>query len=149
MRMPRIMNQKTQTQIRTRTKNKNILYPELSYIIYGLLYKVHNKLGRFRNEKQYADALEQLLKENGINYKRELALPQSFKGERARRNVLDFIIEDKIILELKAKRLITKEDYYQTRRYLSSYKKKLGIIANFRQVSLAPKRVLNTELLKT
>ena len=131
-----------------KTRSTNIFYPDLSYKLYGLLYKVHNQLGRFRNENQYADALEQLFKENNINYIRELPLPQSFEGEKAGRNIPDFIIEDKIILDIKAKRLITKEDYYQMRRYLVSYKKKLGILVNFRQISISPKRILNTELLK-
>ena len=129
-------------------KKKNIFYPRLSYTINGLFYKVHNQLGRFRNEKQYADAFEELLKESKIKYTRERSLPLSFKGEQPRRNIPDFIIEDKVIVDLKAKRLITKEDYYQMRRYLASYKKELGILVNFRQTSLAPKRVLNTELLK-
>jgi len=127
------------------TKNKNIIYPSLSYLIYGLLYKTHNPLGRFRNEKQYADAFEDLLKRNNISYKREARSSQSFGGERLGRNIPDFIIEDKIILDFKAKRLITKEDYFQMRRYLSSYRKKLGILVNFRQRSLTPKRVLNSE----
>ncbi len=129
-------------------KNKNIIYPKLSYTIYGLFYKVHNQLSRFRNEKQYADAFEELLKENKINYSREIPLPPSFKGEKERRNIPDFIIEDKIIIDFKAKRVITKEDYYQMQRYLSSYNKKLGILVNFRQPSLAPKRILNSKLLK-
>ncbi|MBU4369195.1 hypothetical protein KKG58_00345 [Patescibacteria group bacterium] len=61
------------------TKNKNILYPKLSYIIYGLLYKTHNQLNRFRNEKQYADAFEKLLKQNKIKYLREQSLsPDKF-----------------------------------------------------------------------
>jgi len=127
-------------------KNKNILYPELSYLIYGFLFKVHNSLGRFRNEKQYSDAFEEILKKDDVYYQREFRLPQSFRGERPGRNIPDFIIEDIIIVEFKAKRLITKEDYYQVRRYLSSYGKKLGILVNFRQKSLTPKRILNNEL---
>jgi len=124
--------------------NKNkILYPDLSYKIYGLCFKVHNDKGRFRSEKSYADALESVLKENNINYKREFALPSSFKGEQSRRNIPDFIIEDKVILDIKAKRIITKEDYYQMRRYLEAGRKKLGIIVNFRQKYLSPKRVAN------
>ncbi|MFQ6049527.1 MAG: GxxExxY protein [Candidatus Paceibacterales bacterium] len=129
-----------------RYRKRDLIHPKLSYLINGLLFKAHNSLGRFRNEKQYADALEELLKENGIRYQREVPLPKSFKGEKARRNIPDFLIDNKIILDIKAKRLITKEDYYQVRRYLVSYKKKLGIIINFRQRSLAPKRVLNTDL---
>ena len=45
----------------TNSTNK-LLYPELSYKIVGLLFNVHNNLGRFRNEKQYSDAIEQELK---------------------------------------------------------------------------------------
>lgn len=123
--------------------NKNILYPELSYKICGLCFTIHNNLGRFKNENQYADALEILLKENSISHVREKSLPISFQGERKRRNIPDFIIEDKIIVDLKAKRITTKEDYFQVKRYLDSYKKELGIIVNFRQKYIYPKRILN------
>jgi len=128
----------------TRMKSKDIIYAELSYLINGFSYKVHNQLGCYKNEKQYADALEHILQENNNSYKREFALPKSFKGEGLRRNIPDFIIEERIILDCKAKRLITKEDYYQMQRYLTSYNKKLGIIINFRQKSLHPKRIINS-----
>ncbi len=123
--------------------NKNILHQELSYKICGLCFSVHNKLGRYRNEKQYADAFENLLKEQKIDYVREKSLPVSFVGEAERRNITDFIIEDKIIVDFKAKRLITKEDYFQMKRYLVSYGKNLGLIVNFRQQYLYPKRIVN------
>lgn len=128
MRMPRI-------------KNK-LIFPELSYAVCGCCFDVHNSLGRFRNEKQYGDALEQRFAAKNISYTREFPLPESFNGEHSRRNIVDFLIEDKIILDLKAKRLITKEDYFQMKRYLAASGKKLGIIVNFRQKLLLPKRVL-------
>ncbi|NQU77376.1 GxxExxY protein [Candidatus Falkowbacteria bacterium] len=123
-----------------------VIYPELSYQVTGLLFKVHNELGRYRNEKQYADCLEEVLKENKIFYKREKALKRSFTGEKNNRNIPDFIIEDKIIIDAKAKRLITKDDYFQMKRYLVSCGKKLGIIVNFRQKYLTPRRVINSEI---
>ena len=86
-----------------------------------------------------------MLKKNKLIYKRENALLPSFEGEKGRRNVPDFIIDDKIVIDLKAKRMIGKEDYYQMLRYLSSSKKRLGIIVNFRQRYLQPKRVINSE----
>ncbi len=126
-------------------RNKDVVQPELSYLIYGFCFKVHNQLGKFRNEKQYADALEQLFKINQIPYEREKRLPESFDGEKSSRNIVDFLIDDTIVLELKAKRIITTEDYYQTKRYLVSCNKKLAIIVNFRQQYLMPKRVLNSQ----
>ena len=95
------------------------------------------------NEKQYADALEVLLKENKIDYLREKALPVSFLGEKERRNIPDFIIEDKVIIDLKAKFFISKEDYFQMQRYLESYRRELGLIINFRKKYIYPKRILN------
>ena len=126
-----------------RIKNKKLLYPELSYSICGLCFKVQNSLGRFRSEKQYGDALEELLKENKIPYNREVRLEASFTGERSGRNIVDFIVDDKVILELKAKRLLLKDDYFQVKRYLVSCNKELGILVNFRQKVLTPKRILN------
>lgn len=102
-----------------------LIYPELSYKINGVLFTVHNKLGRFCNEYQYSDAIEQHLKELGIQYKREAILPPSFKNEVKGRNKADFIIDDKIILEIKAKKFLTNEDYYQVKRYLSKFQEKI------------------------
>ena len=128
--------------------NKNLLYPELSYKLNGIFFKIHNELGRFRNEKQYSDAIEQLLKNEGVSYKREYNLPVSFSGEAKNRNVVDFLIEDKLILEIKAKTRVSNEDYYQVLRYLNSVNYELGLIVNFRRYHLVTKRVLNTALFK-
>lgn len=124
-------------------KKDKVLYPDLSYLIYGLCFKVHNELGPFRSERQYGDSLENLFKINNLNYTRESELPLSFDGEERRRNITDFVIENKIILEIKTKNMITKDDYYQIKRYLISSKKKLGILINFRRRTLQPKRILN------
>lgn len=75
-------------------KNK-IVYPELSYKITGILFRVRGEQGRFKNEKQYGDAIEAALKESGICYEREKVLPSSFLGELKGRNKIDFLIEGK------------------------------------------------------
>jgi GxxExxY protein len=124
---------------------KKILYPELSYKLTGFCFRVHKELGRFCREKQYSDRLEQFLKGNSIFYKREYDLgnldPKNLKG-----NKVDFLIENKIILEIKAKKFITKEDYNQMQRYLQNSGLELGMIVNFRNTYLKPKRVLNTKI---
>jgi GxxExxY protein len=124
----------------------NIIYKELSFFITGMLFKIHNELGRYKNEKQYADKFEFILKEKTVNYLREYNLPNSFLGEKNNRNRPDFIINDLIIIDFKAKTIITKEDYFQMQRYLTSYKKRLGIIVNFRQKYIKPKRIINPEI---
>ena len=123
-----------------------IVYPELSYKINGILFDIRKDQGRFCNEKQYCDAIEHYLKKYKIAYEREKVLPPFFDGEKIGRNKVDFLINGKIIIEVKAKRTINKDDYYQLRRYLNSLGIKLGILVNFRQRQVVPKRVLNSSV---
>ena len=124
-------------------KSDKVIFKNLSYSVVGLCFEAHNELGKYCKEKQYGDALEKKLKEAHIKYKRELIFPGT-------RNIIDFLIEDKIILELKAKETINKDDYYQVQRYLQMLKIKLGILINFRSQYLRPKRIvrIDTELHK-
>lgn len=108
-----------------------IVHEQLSYEINGLLYKTQNDLGRFGGEKQYGDYFETLLEEKGIEHQREYR----FTDQKIGRN---------LILEFKTKNFIDKEDYYQVQRYLATLNLELGIIVNFRQKRLVPKRVLNS-----
>jgi len=123
---------------------EGLIYKYLTYKINGILFNVQNDLGRYCNEKQFCDRIEYYLKKENINYKREKILPPSFEGERSGRNKVDFLIEEKLILEVKSKRFLTKEDYYQTQRYLHAFNIKLGILVNFRDLRIKPRRVLNS-----
>jgi GxxExxY protein len=121
-----------------------LIYPELSYKINGILFNVHNELGRFYNEKQYCDAIENRLKNLGLSYEREKILSPAFAEEMQGRNKTDFLVEDKIVLEIKTKKFLTRDDYYQVKRYLSVLNKKLGILVNFHRKYIEPKRILNS-----
>lgn len=125
-----------------------LLHKELTYEVRGILFKVHNELGRFKNEKQYCDAIEFLLKENKIPYKREFVLPTSFDGENKGRNKVDFFIADKIILEVKCVSFLNKEHYFQCQRYLNALDLDLALLVNFRAKYLAIRRILNHDRLK-
>jgi len=48
-----------------------VIYPELSYKLIGILFAVHNEIGRFYNEKQYCDAIEKYLQLFKITHERE------------------------------------------------------------------------------
>lgn len=113
-----------------------LIYKEESYEITGILFEVHNKLGRYCREKQYCDLIENKFKNK--NYKRE------FRVENTG-NITDFIFEDKIVIELKVKNRITKEDYYQLQRYLQATGMRLGLLVNFRDTYLKPIRVVRID----
>lgn len=121
-------------------KKSELIYPELSYTLNGICFSVHNELGSYAREKQYGDLLENKLKEIGISYKREY--PISDLG-----NIVDFLIDNKIILEIKAKRILLKEDYYQLQRYLQESHTKLGLLINFRNKYIKPVRIVKIDTL--
>ncbi len=120
-----------------------IIYKELSFLITGLLFKTHNALGRFGRERQYGDMFEKFLKEGKIDYEREKPLPVSGIDNQFT-NRVDFAINNKLLVELKAKPIVTKEDYYQMNRYLNASNYRLGMIVNFRNRYLKPIRVIRS-----
>ncbi|HBU07121.1 MAG TPA: GxxExxY protein [Candidatus Magasanikbacteria bacterium] len=117
---------------------EKLIYPDLSYKINGILFATHNELGPYAREKQIGDVIEKLLKEQEIPYLRECQIGNSG-------NVLDFIIDNKIILELKSKRFIIRADYEQTQRYLQATQLKLAILVNFRTQYLKPIRIVKID----
>ncbi len=124
-----------------------LLYADLTYTLRGILYSVHNDLGQYKNEKQYADAVGYLLQQKGINYEREKVLEATFFGEKSRRSQVDFLIESKIILELKTAPRFIRKDYQQCLRYVTSARVDLALLVNFRTDSCTIKRILNPDLL--
>lgn len=124
--------------IRITTNNKvseKVLHPELSYLITGILFSVHNELGPYAREKQYGDLIEEKLKESKITYEREFSLGNSG-------NVLDFLIDGKTILELKTARILTREHYRQIQNYLQQTELDLGLLVNFRNKYIKPSRII-------
>ena len=101
---------------------------ELSHILGGIFFEIHNELGRFCRERQYADALEEKCRERNITFQREY--PIEIAGRKS--NSADFIVEKRVIIEIKAKRILDKEDYYQVKRYLETTGVELGLLVNFR-----------------
>lgn len=108
----------------------------------GILFQVHNRLGGTFEEKYYQRAVEQLLIVNKLPYKKELKVNITFVEEQIGRYFLDFLIDDKIVLELKAVPNFLPIHFRQIRSYLKVKQLELGILANFRGEKLKYKRIL-------
>ncbi len=119
-------------------KGGELMYPELSYVLNGILFAVHNEVGLYGRKKQYGDLIEIKLKESNLSYVRECRISDTG-------NIVDFIIDNKIVLELKTKRILTKDDYEQTQRYLQQTQLKLGILVNFRNKYIKPSRIVKID----
>lgn len=121
----------------------NIVLKNESYKLLGLLFEVHNKLGPIYKEINYQDAIEALLKREKIPYIREKEIALLIEGIRVSALYADFVVYNKILIEVKAKRFIKHEDIRQTSRMIKSENIELAIIANFKRRSLEYKRIIN------
>ena len=118
----------------------------MSYKLCGLSYEIHNTIGSVYSEKQYQEAFESKLKFEKIKYEREKDLMFNFGHAVLKGNRVDFVIEDKIAVDLKAKKYITREDFRQMLRYLKSGGYKLGLIINFGEPQVTVRRVINSDI---
>jgi len=121
-----------------------VILPELSYLITGAAFKVFNSLGWGFQEKDYQKALARELERSNVAFREQVYIPISYEGKLLSKYYADFIVEDKILLELK---VVTKLGYSQARQilnYLRGAKIKLGILLYFSEEGVKYRRVLNS-----
>ncbi|MBU3901440.1 GxxExxY protein [Patescibacteria group bacterium] len=124
-------------------EKKEIIYSELSYKIIGIAYKVFNLLQYGHQEKYYQRALELELKKEKIKYEKEKEVALNYNGSKIGKYYLDFLIEDKIIVELKILSVYRYKNIRQVLEYLKETNKKLAILIYFTQEGVKYRRVIN------
>ncbi len=120
--------------------NKEGLYKDLTYKIIGALYEVHNELGSVHKESIYHKAVALEFKLKGLDFVEEPQLPVEYKGKKIGVYKPDFIIENKVVLEIKVAPMITKSMFDQIFYYIRGTKYKLVLLANFGTTRLTIKR---------
>jgi GxxExxY protein len=123
--------------------NNTVVYPELSYQIVGILFKVYNELGSGYKEKFYERAVAVGLINGKLAYKNQVPYKINFQGKFIGINYLDFLIENKIILELKRGDYFSKKSIEQVNAYLKVTGLKLAILAQFTSQGVRFIRLLN------
>ncbi len=124
-------------------QKQDLIYPELSYKLVGLAYNVFNELGHGHLEKIYQKAYAKELKEAGIVFKEQAPYQVIYKEEVIGNNYLDFLIEEKVIIELKRSDFYSKKYIDQVSNYIKVSNLKLAILINFTSNGVRIKRIVN------
>lgn len=120
---------------------------ELSSIIIGAAIEVHTQLGPGLLESIYETCLYHELNEIGLKVERQVQVPLTYKNLFLETGLkLDLIIEDKVIIELKAVKELCDVHVAQTLTYLKLTNLKLGLLVNFNETRLKHglRRIVNT-----
>lgn len=123
---------------------EHVLYPELSYDILGVLFEVFKELGPGHKERYYENAVAEGLTSKGIPFERQMYMPLTFKGKVIGKYFFDFLVDGKIVLELKkGNRYSSHQNIEQVLTYLKAHGFKLGIIAQFATEGVKYRRIIN------
>jgi len=111
----------------------HILYKELSYAIGAAVIEVHRHLGPGQIEANYERALAHELTARAIPFQRQVAIDSFYKGERIGEFVVDVIVNDQVILELKSVVQVHQVHRAQLLSYLRASGLRLGLLINFNE----------------
>ena len=121
----------------------NYLYEEDTFKIIGLLIQVHKHLGKGFSEIVYKDALEYEFRKNNISFEREKEYQVHYKDVILKHKFYaDFVVFDKIILEIKSVHSIHDAHISQCLNYLHVSGNRLALLVNFNSKSLEYKRII-------
>jgi GxxExxY protein len=118
-------------------------YKDITEKIIGAAMKVHSTLGNGFQEVIYQRALAIEMNLENLSFQREFNMNIFYRNEKIGERRVDFFVENKIMVELKA--LITLEDahFAQAKNYLEVYNLEIGLLINFGNISLQFKRLQN------
>ena len=119
-------------------------HKQLTGTIIGAAMRVHSQLGIGFPEVVYQRCLAIELRENGLSFERELEMPLFYRGENVGSRRVDFLVENVVLVELKALSEITLQHHAQVLNYLHAYQLEVALLLNFGELRLSYKRFVNT-----
>lgn len=130
----------------TRNANNKILEADLCYKIQGAVYAVANKYGRGLKERIYQKALSEELEKRNLKFEQQkrINIYSLDSGKVLGTYIPDFIIDDKVIVEVKASSFTTRVDIEQQRSYLRASIYEVGYLVNFSTPKLDIRRSIYT-----
>ena len=117
---------------------------DLTGKIIGCAMRVHATLGSGFQEVIYQRSLSIEMQDAGLNFVRELEMPLYYKNQEVGFRRVDFLVEQQVLVELKATTEITLLHHTQIINYLNAYKLEIGLLFNFGEKSLTFKRFVKS-----
>ncbi len=121
---------------------------QITHKIIGCAMEVHNTLGHGFQEVIYQRALSIELESAGLSFNKEMEMPIFYKGARIGTRRVDFFVEEKVMLEIKAVEKLENSHKAQAINYCEAYNLTDDLLINFGGISLDFKRVYNKKLIK-
>jgi GxxExxY protein len=121
---------------------KDLAHNELTRAIIGAAMEVHSTLGPGFLESVYEAAMAIELNIGKVSYERQKPIPVMYKGEKAKDFFCDFLVDGKVLVELKALKAITNVEEAQVLNYLKATGLTVGLLINFGEQSLRYKRLV-------
>ena len=122
---------------------KEYKYSDITSKIIGCAMKVHTTLGNGFQEVIYQRCLAIEMEKQGLGFTRELEMPIYYEGREVGTRRVDFLIENKILVELKAITQLDNVHIAQGLNYLEAYNLEIGLLINFGSTKLEFKRLIN------
>lgn len=129
--------------MQSKLNRNDLIHPELSYLIIGSAYEVYNSIGSGHLEKIYQRALAVAFEKNGLKFQEQIRRDIIFAGKIVGSGKLDFLVEKKIVVEIKRANYFNPADFEQVLQYLKMNNLELGILIRFTTTKVLFKRVLN------
>lgn len=127
----------------------DLLYPELSYETMGACFDAFNEVGGDKSERTYQKSVRVCLAIRKIPFREQVHCPIRCQTKKVGDFYIDFLIDDKIVLELKVGERFRKKDYDQVKAYLVETRKPLGLLVRFSSDGVTFCRVLRPNAVKT
>ncbi len=120
------------------------IYKDLTYKIIGCCYKIHKVLGCIHKEIIYHKALTMEFKDQEISFDEEKYIDVKYKGKTIGSYRPDFIVDDKVIVEIKVASMITKDMMDQVYFYVKGTPYQVVLLVNFGTKKMGIKRLIYT-----
>jgi len=124
---------------------EGLLHGGLTGQTIGAAMEVHRKLGPGFLESVYEGALAHEFELRKTRFERQKEIPVFYKNKQVKQFVCDFVVDNMVVVELKAIKEITEIDKIQVINYLKASGFKVGLLLNFGQKSLEYKRLVDTK----